>query len=53
MECEEKLKYYFENQNFAEEIAENGFSFFREFLDPENVEKYWVSLLNCYAKKLK
>ena len=51
-ECEEKLKYYFENQDLALDIANNGFLFFKEFLSPENIEKYWVSLLNSYAKKL-
>jgi hypothetical protein len=52
-ECEEKLKFYFENQDLASEIATNGFSFFEEFLSPKNVEKYWIALLNSYAKKLK
>jgi len=52
-ECEKKLKYYFENQDKASEIASNGFSFFEEFLSPENIEKYWIALLNSYAKKLK
>jgi hypothetical protein len=53
IECVEKLKYYFENQGQAAEIASNGFSFFKEFLTPETIEKYWVSLLSSYAKKLK
>jgi hypothetical protein len=51
-ECEGRLKYYFENQNLASEIATNGFKFFEEFLSPDNIEKYWVSLLNLYAKKI-
>jgi len=51
-ECEESLKYYFENQNIASEIATNGFKFFEEFLSPDNIEKYWVSLLNLYSKKI-
>jgi spore maturation protein CgeB len=53
IECEERMKYYFENQKQAAEIASNGFSFFKEFLTPEAIEKYWVSLLISYAKKLK
>ena len=53
IECVEKLKYYFENQSQTAEIASNGFSFFKEFLTPETIEKYWVSLLSSYAKKLK
>jgi hypothetical protein len=52
LECEKKLKYYYENQDQASEVASNGFYFFKEFLSPENVEKYWVALLSSYAKKL-
>lgn len=52
LECQEKLKYYFENMEQASQIASNGFSFFKEFLSPENIEKYWIALLTSYSKKL-
>jgi hypothetical protein len=51
-ECEEKLRYYFDNQDLSSKIASNGFSFFKEFLSPENIEKYWIALLNSYSKRL-
>lgn len=52
-ECEKALLKYSKNESDAEMIANNGYKFFEEFLNPEKVEEYWFYLLKAYSKKLK
>lgn len=51
-QLEEKINYYFENQNKAKQIAENGYNFFKNYLNTEFVDEFWKILLTEYSKKL-
>ena len=50
--CQEKIIKHFNDPKKSSKIASNGFSFFKEYLSPESVEKFWVKLLIEYSKKL-
>lgn len=50
--CEEKINYYFNNPNLSEDISNNGYNFFKEFLNPDVIELFWVNLIKKYTSRI-
>lgn len=48
-EMQNSLNYYSTHQNEAEKISNDGFEFFKTYLNPTNVYLFWSILLNKYA----
>jgi hypothetical protein len=52
-ELKQAYKYFENNQEKAFEIANNGYNFFKTYLNSESVEYFYYKLLLEYSKKLK
>ncbi len=52
-ELKQAYEYFENNQENAFEIASNGYSFFKTYLNSESVEYFYYKLLLEYSKKLK
>jgi hypothetical protein len=50
-ELKEKINYYNNNDHCAKKIAENGYNFFVNNLNPTTVENFWALLLHEYKNK--
>lgn len=50
-ETQDAINYFYNNDRLAEQIAKNGFNFFKNNLHPDNIDKFWYHLLTEYKKR--